>query len=81
MTLHPDLAQLEAHRARLRADLVAIGDFRPGSVSAVMRRCGKANCACADTAHPGHGPQHLLTKKVDGKTVTLHLRPGPELTR
>jgi hypothetical protein len=81
VTFHPDLAQLEAQRARLRADLVAIGDFRPGSVSAVMRRCGKANCACADAAHSGHGPQHLLTKKVAGKTVTRHLRPGPELTK
>ncbi len=46
-----------------------------------MRRCGKANCACADPAHPGHGPQHLLTRKVAGKTVTVHLRPGPELAK
>jgi hypothetical protein len=76
-----DLAELERRRERLCDDLAAVGDFRPGSLSAVMRRCGKANCACADPAHPGHGPQHLLTKKVAGKTVTVHLRPGPELAK
>jgi hypothetical protein len=81
VTAHPDLTELEAQRARLRTDLAAVGDFRPGSLSAVMRRCGKANCACTEAAHPGHGPQHVLTKKVAGKTVTVHLRPGPELAK
>jgi len=75
------LHELEQRRDRLRADLAAVGDFRPGSLSAVMRRCGKANCACADAAHPGHGPQHVLTKKVAGKTVSVHLRPGPKLDK
>ena len=76
-----DVAALERRRDRLRDELAAVGDFRPGSLSAVMRRCGKSNCACADAAHPGHGPQHVLTRKVAGKTVTVHLRPGPELDK
>jgi hypothetical protein len=75
------LPELEQRRDRLRAELAAVGDFRPGSLSAVMRRCGKPNCACADPQHPGHGPQHVLTKKLAGKTVTVHLRPGPELDK
>src|SRR5665811_1653685 len=81
MTPHSDLPDLEQQRSRLHAGLAAVGDFRPGSLSAVMRRCGKANCSCADPAHPGHGPQHILTKKVAGKTVSVHLRPGPELDK
>ena len=81
MTRSMDLAELERRREQLRQDLAAVGDFRPGSLSAVTRRCGKANCACASPEHPGHGPQHLLTKKVAGKTVTVHLRPGPELEK
>ena len=81
MTTQPDLPGLEQQRARLHADLAAIGDFRPGTLSAVMRRCGKPSCACADPAHPGHGPQHILTRKVAGKTVSAHIRPGPELER
>ncbi|MGH3627789.1 MAG: DUF6788 family protein [Sciscionella sp.] len=75
------LTELQTRRERLRAELAAVGDFRPGSLSAVMRRCGKANCACAGPDHPGHGPQHLLTRSVGGKTRTVHLRPGPELDK
>ena len=81
MTSHPDLPDLEQQRSRLHADLAAVGAFRQGSLSAVMRRCGKATCACADPAHPGHGPQHILTKKVAGKTVAVHLKPGPGLEK
>lgn len=46
-----------------------------------MRRCGKPTCACGDPAHPGHGPQHILTKKVENKTVSVHLKAGPELEK
>ena len=81
MTRSAALPELEQQRARLREELAAVGDFRPGSLSQAMRRCGKANCACADAEHPGHGPQHVLTKKVAGKTVTVHLRAGPELDK
>jgi hypothetical protein len=81
MARQADLSELERERMRLYADLAGVGDFRPGSLSAVMRRCGKLSCACAAPAHPGHGPQHILTKKVAGRTVSLHLRPGPELEK
>ena len=78
MTQQPELPDLEQQRSRLHADLVAVGDFRRGSLSAVMRRCGKPTCACSDPAHPGHGPQHILidcgvtpgkTKKGDIGTI------------
>ena len=81
MASHSDLHDLEQQRARLHQDLAAVGDFRPGNLSAVMRRCGKRNCACADPSHPGHGPQHLLTKKVAGKTVTVNVKPGSDLDK
>ncbi len=76
-----DVSDLEQQRSALHAELAHVGDFRPGSLSAVMRRCGKPNCVCADPAHPGHGPQHILTKKIDGRTVSLHLKAGPELDK
>ena len=81
MTPSQGPSDLEQQRSRLHADLAQVGDFRPGSLSAVMRRCGKPACACADPAHPGHGPQHILTKKVEGKTVAVHLKAGPELEK
>lgn len=74
MPTHPDLPDLEAQRARRHTDLAEVGDFRPGSLSAVMRRCGKPTCACAEPAHPGHGPQHILTKKVSTDVFVAGLR-------
>lgn len=68
-------------RAELYAQLSEVGDFRRGSLSAVYRRCGKPNCACAVPGHRGHGPQWNLTRKVNGRTVTVHLKPGPELDK
>src|SRR5258708_23029237 len=47
----------------------------------MWRRCGKPNCACARPGHRGHGPQWNLTRRVGGKTVNVHLRPGPELDK
>ena len=76
-----DLAGLEARRAVLYAELAGVGDFRRGSLNAVRRRCGKTNCACAREGHPGHGPQHNLTRWVGGKTVNMRVRPGPELDK
>jgi len=76
-----ELEALEARRAELYAQLAGVGDFRRGSLSAVYRKCGKPNCACAAPGHPGHGPQWNLTRKVSGRTRTEHLKPGPELDK
>ena len=38
----PDsLRDLEAGRAKLFQQIQTLGDFRPGSISVVVRRCGK----------------------------------------
>jgi hypothetical protein len=70
------LADLEEQRARLYEQLAASGDFRPGSINATYRRCGKPNCACAREGHPGHGPRWLWTRSVGGKTRTRQLAPA-----
>jgi len=76
-----ELAELERRRAELYAELGRVGDFRRGSLNGVRRKCGKPNCVCAAPGHPGHGPQWNLTRKADGRTRTVHLRPGPELEK
>lgn len=70
----PSLAELEAERDRLYAQLAVIGDFRRGSVSENWRRCGKPNCACAAPDHRGHGPRFLWTRSAGArKTVGRQL--------
>jgi hypothetical protein len=75
------LAGLEARRQELYQQLSALGDFRPGTISVNYRRCGKANCACAQAGHQGHGPQYLWTTTQKGKSQAQHLRLGPELEK
>ena len=64
------LAALEARRAKLLEGFLRLGDLRPGSITAVVRRCGKPTCHCAKPSDPGHDPQFRLTRRVAGKTVT-----------
>ena len=71
-----DIAGLELQRAGLYEELGRVGDFRRGSLNEVWRKCGKANCACAQPDHPGHGPQYNLTRSVGGKTRTRQLAPA-----
>ena len=75
------LEKLEARRRELLKTLGDTGDMRRGSITEVYRPCGKPGCACADSAHPGHGPFYAFTRKVAGKTQTLQLRAGPELDK
>lgn len=74
-------SKLESDRSVLLEALATTGDMRRGSITEVYRPCGKPTCACTAVDHPGHGPYYALTKKVDGKTKTRQLRPGPMLTK
>jgi len=75
------IASLEAQRSRLLSELAQIGDMRHGSITEVYRRCGKPSCWCRRSNQPGHGPFYAFTAKVNGKTQTLQLRPGPLLSK
>jgi hypothetical protein len=63
------LTDLELERAELLEQFLGLGDFRPGSITASVRRCGKPSCHCAKPNDPGHEPQFRLSRKVNGKTV------------
>ena len=77
----PDaLAALEADRCKLLEEFLRLGDLRPGSITAVVRRCGKPSCHCAKPNDPGHDPQFRLTRRVAGKTVTESF-PNPAALR
>lgn len=75
------LEHLEAVRTSILDQLSQTGDIRQGSITEHYRCCGKDTCCCHDSKHPGHGPYYAFTKKVDGKTKTLQLRQGPQLSK
>jgi hypothetical protein len=74
------LSDLLDIRGDLLRQVSQLGDFQPGSVTTVIRRCGKPNCHCAKPADGGHNPQVQLTQKRSGKTVTRTL-PSPAAVR
>jgi hypothetical protein len=77
----PDtLDALEAQRSRLLDEFLRLGDLRPGSITAVVRRCGKPSCHCARPNDSGHDPQFRLTRRVAGKSVTESF-PSPAALR
>ena len=67
------LPELLDSRSHLLQELSQLGDFQPGSISSVHRRCGKPNCHCAQPQDPGHGPLRRLTQKIAGKALTQTL--------
>ena len=72
---------LEDERQSLYEKLQKVGDFRRGTLSAHYRKCGKQNCACTKTGHPGHGPQYLWSATIKGKGYARNLKLGPELRK
>src|SRR5215468_1564078 len=78
--MQQSLAELEQQRSRVVAQLSQLGDLRPGSVTGIVRRCGKPSCHCAQPGDPGHGPTLRLTYKVQGKTISEAL-PTPASVR
>ena len=66
----PSVTDLEQQRSELVTQLARLGDLRPGSVTGIVRRCGKPTCHCAQPDDPGHGPTLRLTYKVQGKSIS-----------
>ena len=75
------LIQLELKRKLVFKKLRKLGNFRRGTISVHYRKCGKKNCACAKSGHPGHGPQYLWTTTIKKKSYSKNLKMGPQLQK
>src|ERR1035437_9363887 len=72
----PDLAGLEAERARLYADLGRVGDFRRGALNAVRRKCGPPMVAPSSRTWPS-ALKPRLRKTPPLTLMRLALRAEP----
>src|SRR5437667_7500601 len=69
--LMPDsLRDLEAGRAKLFQQMQTLDDFRLGSISVVVRRCGKPTCHCAQPNDRAMTRSSVSLAKRTAKTVT-----------
>jgi hypothetical protein len=79
--LSDSLAALEQQRAGILMQILELGDFRSGSITAINGRCGKLNCRCHQPNQPGHGPNFRLTRKINGKSVSETFSSALELRK
>jgi hypothetical protein len=79
--LPESLVVLEQQRSSILMQILELGDFRGGSITAISGRCGKPNCRCHQPDQPGHGPNFRLTRKVNGKTVSESFDSAAELRK
>ena len=61
---------LERQRSELLTQFGRLGDLRPGSMTGIVRRCGKPTCQCAQADDPGHDPTLRLAYKVQDKSAS-----------
>ena len=59
----------------LKREVTDVGPIRRGSLVRRFMPCGKAGCRCQADPPQLHGPYYQWTRKVDGKTVTVRVKP------
>ena len=75
MNQETSIETLHSKKKQILQSISELGDFRQGSLSARYRKCGKPYCHCAKEGSKGHGPLWMVTRAVDGKTVSKSVPP------
>ena len=69
------IQKLEQRIGKIKAQLQALADLRPGSLSRQYNVCGKPGCRCKDPQQPKrHGPYHQLNYVFRGKKTSQFIR-------
>ena len=67
-------ATLERQIAKVKRELVELGDLRPGSLSPQYNVCGKLNCRCKATPPEKHGPYYQVSYTRKGKSSSKFVK-------
>ncbi len=65
---------LEGRIERIKNDLQALGDLRPGSLSEQFNVCGVEGCQCKASPPKKHGPYYQLSFTRKGKSTSRFVR-------
>lgn len=68
------IAYLEAEIEKIKKELTAIGDLRPGSLSRQYNVCGTPNCRCKQDPPRKHGPYYQLSFTRRGRSRTKFVK-------
>jgi len=70
------LQTVQRRIARIKDQLVTIGEMRPGSLSKQYNVCGTPGCRCKDPVNPQrHGPYYQLSYVHRNKSTSQFIRP------
>lgn len=65
---------LQREIARIKGELAALGDLRPGSLSKQYNVCGKPGCRCKNSPPEKHGPYYQVSYTRQGRSGTTFIR-------
>jgi hypothetical protein len=75
MNATTSIQSIQERIQQIKAELAALGEMRPGSLSKQYNVCGKPNCRCKDPQNPQrHGPYYQLSWVHRGKSTTQFIR-------
>ena len=66
--------QLVREIEKLKRDLAALGDLRPGSLSTQYNVCGSPGCRCKATPPEKHGPYYQVSFSRKGKSSSKFVK-------
>ena len=67
-------SQIQQQIEKLKRDLVALGQLRPGSLSKQYTVCGHLGCRCTATPPQKHGPYYQLSFTRKGRSSSKFVR-------
>ena len=66
--------EIERQIEKLKRELSALGDLRPGSLSTQYNVCGSPGCRCKATPPQKHGPYYQVSFSRKGKSSSKFIR-------
>ena len=67
-------AVIERQIEKIKRDLVALGDLRPGSLSTQYNVCGSPGCRCKASPPEKHGPYYQVSYTRKGKSSSKFVK-------
>ena len=67
-------ATLQRQIDKVKRDLAALGDLRPGSLSTQYNVCGSPGCRCKATPPVKHGPYYQVSYTRKGKSSSKFVK-------
>ena len=65
---------IERQIEKIKRDLVALGDLRPGSLSTQYNVCGSPGCRCKASPPEKHGPYYQVSYTRKGKSSSKFVK-------